>query len=1043
MIRALVSTSIKFRFLVISLAAALMALSWTQLSQASLEALPEFSPTYVEIQTEALGLSAEEVEQMVTVPLEADLLNGVQDVDVIRSESLVGLSRIVMVFKPGIDDYVARSRVQEKLTQAHALPQVSRPPTMLQPLSSESRLLMFSLEPEQISAIEASVIARWTVRPRLMGVPGVANVAVWGQRERQLQVQVDPEVLRQNGVTLDDIVETTGNAQIVSPLTFLEASTPGTGGFIETAQQRLQIRHVFDKLATPAQLGKVPVVETKLRLQDVATIVEQHQPLIGDAVVGDRGQGLLLVVEKFPGADTREVTGAVQAALEELKPGLSGMTVNTTLFRAIDYLDEAAGHLGIAGALALVGLALGLAFTLLNWRAVVVAALTVVASVSLAALAVHQLGQTFNLLTLAGLAVAVVFMVDDAISGNAAALSAAGTGGQDAARVPEALGRSRATLGYATVAGILTIAPAAVLQGRPGAFLQPMVVAYAAGVVTSLVTALVLAPALTSLLLTRAGATPGWRQRVVSGHARLGERFSGRSGASLAVLLVIALASGAGIAVAGWSIVPTVQDRNVLVTLEGPAGASLPAMTQITGQVSAQLRALEGVESAAAHVGRAITGDVIADVNTSELWVRIARSADFDRTFSAIARAVTAISGVTSHVSTYSAERIATIGRLLQGSTAEGNRLDVLTGSAHPLVVRVYGENDEAMAAKAQEIASALGKVSGLSDITVNLPARQDSIQITVDLDKARAHGLKPGDVRRSEAVLVQGIQVGSIFEGQKVFDVVVLGTSSTRASVESVKNLLIDTAEDKHVRLGEVADVQLASVPIAIERDAVARKIDVVANVSGRSIADAAVAAKEAIKPISFPLEHHAEVLTSVASDEYGGARVLGIGLGAVAGVFLLLQAALRSWRLGFVAFAASSASISGAVAVALVTGSPLGGLIGILAILGLAVRHVLAIYRGAQDLEDEPDVATERAIADATSGRFWAALGSLVTITLVALPFAFGGGAGTEILHPMALTLLGGVVTTALVGLVLAPLAYPWSRPQGAATATGGAVS
>lgn len=226
----LVRTSVHFRLLVLGVAAGVIALGIVQLRSAPVDVLPEFTPPHAEVQTEALGLSAEEVEQLVTVPLEADLLNGVEGIDVIRSESVPGLSSIVMVFAPGTDIYKARQLVEERLTQAHALPNVSRPPTLLQPLSSSNRVLLVGLSSRKLSAIEQSVIARWTVRPRLMGVPGVANVAIWGMRDQQLQVQVDPERLRQRGVTLSQVVRSAGNAQVVSPLSFLEASTPGTGG---------------------------------------------------------------------------------------------------------------------------------------------------------------------------------------------------------------------------------------------------------------------------------------------------------------------------------------------------------------------------------------------------------------------------------------------------------------------------------------------------------------------------------------------------------------------------------------------------------------------------------------------------------------------------------------------------------------------------------------------------------------------------------------------------------------------------------------------
>ena len=310
MIRSIVRSSLQLRFLVIIIAAVVMVAGIIQLRNMPVDILPEFSPPYVQIQTEALGLSAQEVEQLITLGMEQDLLNGVPWLETIKSESVPGLSSIVLTFDPGTDLIRARQMVTERLAQAFALPHVSKPPTMLQPLSSTSRFMIVGLSSKELSLIQMSVLARWTIGPRLMGVPGVANVAIWGNRDRQLQVQVDPERLQAAGVSLDQILETTGNALWVSSLSFLEASTPGTGGFIDTTQQRLGIWHL-SPIVSAEVLAQVPVEDApSLHLGDVANVVEDHQPLIGDAVVND-GSSLLLVVEKFPGANTLEVTRGV------------------------------------------------------------------------------------------------------------------------------------------------------------------------------------------------------------------------------------------------------------------------------------------------------------------------------------------------------------------------------------------------------------------------------------------------------------------------------------------------------------------------------------------------------------------------------------------------------------------------------------------------------------------------------------------------------------------------------------------------------------
>src|SRR5437867_1945577 len=245
MIEKIVTLSLKFRVLVLGVAAVVMALSALQLQSAPVDALPEFTPPQVQIQTEALGLSAAEVEQLITVPIEHDLLNGVAWVDQIRSESAPGLSSIVLIFQPGTDPLKARQAVQERMSQAFALPPVGSPPVIVPPRASTSRVMMVGLSATDISLIDLSVLARWTIKPRLMAVPGVANVTIWGQRDKQLQVQFHPARLHENGVTLTDVISTTGNALWASPLSFVEASSPGTGGFVDMANQRLSIQHVL------------------------------------------------------------------------------------------------------------------------------------------------------------------------------------------------------------------------------------------------------------------------------------------------------------------------------------------------------------------------------------------------------------------------------------------------------------------------------------------------------------------------------------------------------------------------------------------------------------------------------------------------------------------------------------------------------------------------------------------------------------------------------------------------------------------------------
>src|SRR5512138_3589187 len=371
MMRSVISTSLKYKFVAVALAVAVIAVGVGQLRSAPVDVLPEFSPPHVEIQTEALGLSAEEVEQLVTLGLEQDLLNGVPWLQSIYSESMPGMSSVVLVFEPGTNLIRARQMVAERLAQAFALPHVSKPPTMLQPYSSTSRVMVVGLSSKTLTPIQMSVLARWTISPRLLGVPGVANVAIWGQRDRQLQVLTDPNRLIEKKVSLQQVLETTGNALWVSSLSFVEASTPGTGGFIDTANQRIGIRHLLP-IVSPEGLAQVPIEGTKLVLGDVATITEDHQPLIGDAI-SNEGTGLLMVIEKFPGANPLAVTRGVEDALDEMRPGMTGLDMNPNVYRPADFIEAATRNVGWMLLIALLLVLLVLAAFWLDWRTVLVA----------------------------------------------------------------------------------------------------------------------------------------------------------------------------------------------------------------------------------------------------------------------------------------------------------------------------------------------------------------------------------------------------------------------------------------------------------------------------------------------------------------------------------------------------------------------------------------------------------------------------------------------------------------------------------------------
>ncbi|MDQ3145958.1 MAG: efflux RND transporter permease subunit [Actinomycetota bacterium] len=1029
--------SLKSRGVVIALGAVVMVVGVLQLRNMPRDVLPEFSPTTVEVQTEALGLSAEEVEQLVTVPLEQDLLNGVAFLDVIRSESVPGLSHIEMIFEPGTDLARARQVVNERLTQAHALPNVSQPPQMLQPLSSTSRVMMIALSSEDLSLIDMSQLARWTIRPKLMGVEGVANVSVWGNREEQLQVRVDPARLQEAGVTLDQIISTAGNALWVSPLTFLEASTPGTGGFFDTQSQRLGVQHV-QPIETPEDLAGVTIEDSPgatpgsapaQRLGDVTTVVEDHQPLIGDAVFTD-GPGLLLVVEKFPEANALEVTRDLDSALDDLAPGLSEVQVDSSFFRPARYIEQSSDNLRTALAIGLAILVLALGALLFDLRIAFVSLVAVLLSMAAAVGLLSLRGETLNPMVLAGLVLALVVLIDDAVVSADGARRGLGRNGDDGAEGPSAPRRlvaavvaGRGPLVYATLVLLLALVPMLVLDGEVGAFLPPLALSYAGAVVVSMLVALTVTPALSLLLLS--GAPVGGRTSPLLGwfgarHDRALARFTGtaRPGLLVAVALVVLGLVTLPFLDRGDSLVPELKDRDLLIQWSGAPGTSLPEMSRITARAARELKTLPGVDNVGGHAGRAVLGDQVVGVNSSELWATIDPEADYERTKDSIEEVVNGYPGVDRSVLTYGRERIEDVLKTPDG--VEGK----------DLTVRVFGQDLEVLRSRAEEVEAVVAGVDGVEDPRLVLPVLEPTLQVEVDLERAQFLGISPGDVRRTAATALSGTVVGNLFDRQQIFEVVVWGTPETRNSLDNVRQLLIETPAGGQVRLDEVADVAVTPSPNVISHDDVSRNIDVGVNVNGRDLGAVASDIREGIRAINFPIEYHAELLGDYEDSQAARRTFIAVTAAAVLGIFLLLQAAFGSWRMASVAILALPGALAGGAVAALVDGDAVtvGSVAGFVAVLGLAVRHSLLFARRSQELEDHDGVAygpelVRRAAAD----RLEPTLISAVTTGLVFLPLLFFGGlAGHELVHPMAAVVLGGLVTSTLVSLFVVPALY-----------------
>jgi Cu/Ag efflux pump CusA len=464
----------------------------------------------------------------------------------------------------------------------------------------------------------------------------------------------------------------------------------------------------------------------------------------------------------------------------------------------------------------------------------------------------------------------------------------------------------------------------------------------------------------------------------------------------------------------GGSVLPALQDRNLLVTWAGTPSVSQAEMVRITAQASEQLRSTAGVRNVGVHIGRAITSDQVVDINSGEFWVTIDAKADYQSTVARIQQVVDGYPGFSHSVVSYPEQKVS----------------EAVAGTNGDVVVRIFGKELSVLRDKAQEVQQLLSGIHGVVAPVVDLPPDQPTVEIEVNLSAAQRYGIKPGDVRRVTATLLSGLQAGSLFEDQKVFEVVVWGTPALRASVDSVRQLLIDTPSGGHVRLKDVADVRVRPNPTVIRHDGVSRRVDVVTNVRGRSAGSVVDEVQHRLKGVAFPLEYHAELLgsgTAGAAPEY---PVVGWAVAAAIVIFLLLQASFGSWRLASLLYLVLAVAPAGGVLIALASGVgfSLGVLVGLFMVWALAVRNGIQLIRHYQHLEqDEGGRFGPDLVLRGTQERFAPILMSALTLGVALLPTVFYGNiAGLEVLRPLAITVLGGLLTSTLLSLFILPTLY-----------------
>jgi len=1025
--RWIVQTSLRYRYLVVFAAAALMVFGIARLSDSSVDVFPEFAPPKVEIQTISLGLSAASVEELVTVPLEQALV-GLPGLDVMRSRSVPDLSVIVLIFKPGTDLIFARQLVQERIAAVYpTLPTWAAPPFMIQPLSSTSRVMKIGISSEEHGLMDLSMIAYWKIRTRLLDVPGVANVPIWGERIKMPQVQVDLARMRAYEVSLNEVMDVTADALDVGLLMFSEGSVIGTGGFIDTPNQRLGIRSVLPIL-TPEDLAQVPINDRKradgtpLRLDDVGDVVWDTWPLFGDAVING-GPGLMMIVEKLPWANTLDVTRGVEEAIDQMRPGLSGIDIDTTIFRPATFIEQSIDNLTESLLVGAVLVVIVLLFFLYEWRVALISATIIPVSLMASLLVLNLRGVTINVMTLAGLAIAIGAVVDDAIVDvenivrRLRRLRKEGSTQSTASIVLEASLEVRGAIVYASLIEISALLPVFFLQGLSGAFFQPLASAYVVAGLVSPFVALTVTPAMVLILLSNApiehrqSPIIPWLHRF---YDRLLGRTLLRTGVAYTLVAAIVVAGLGVVPSLGQELLPSFRERDFLMHWITKPGTSHPEMWRITAQACRELMTIPGVRNCGSHIGQALLADEPYGIYFTENWISVDPAVDYDGTLAKIQEMVDGYPGLIRDVQTYLKERIR----------------EVLTGSSDTVVVRIYGPELEVLRDKADEVRDALEGIEGIADLKKELHVDVAQVDIEVDLAAAQRYGLKPGDVRRASSFLLQGEEVGDLFVGGKTYDVNVWSKPETRNSLTSIRELLIDTPDGGHVRLEEVADVRIVPAPNVIEREGQSRKIDVSANVRGRDLGSVAADVENALQEVEFPLGYHAELVGEYAEREAAQRQLLLAGAVAVLAIFFLLYTSFEKWRLAVLTFFTLPWALVGGLIAAFLTSGiiSLGSLVGLLTILGIATRNGIMMISHFQHLEEHEGEAFGPAlILRGARERIAPIMMTALTTGLALVPLAIAGDIpGHEIEHPMAIVILGGLVTSTLLNLLVVPTLY-----------------
>ena len=1022
MLAAIVRTSLRHPVMVVMAGVLLLVFGLLTVSRARYDVFPEFVPPQATVQTEAPGLSADQVEILVTRPLEA-AINGTNGVTSVRSESVQGLSVINVVFADGSNPFQTRQVLAEALAEASgALPRTVAVPRLSPLTSSTMDLLKIGFLAPSMDPMKLRDIVQWQVRTRLLAVPGVARAIVFGGDERRLEVQIRPDALAARGVSLADVTTAVQ-----------AAATVRGGGFAESPAQRIVITAGAPRLAA-ADLAAAPLpisAGAPVRIGDVAQVVDAVTPKSGDALVMGR-PGMLIALSSQYGANTLDTTLAVEKALAELTPALQaqGIAIYPRLHRPANFIETALATIerDLAIGAAMIGLVL-----LLFLRDVRVALITFLAiplSLLAAIIVLDRLGQTINTMTLGGLAVALGVVIDDAIvdvENIVRRLNASPAGADRRAIIADASIEVRAPVVYATFVLVFAIAPVLFLTGLQGAFFAPLALAFMLAVLASLLVAMTIVPAL-SLLMLRPRPDrrePAFLHAIKAAHARMVTRVCDYPGLVVTATLAIGLAALVGMAAFGAELLPAFRERHYVLQVAGPTGASIPAMRDLGRSISRDLLALPEIATVEHQIGRAEAGEDTFPPHRSEFHVELTTlgGADEDATQTKIRSVLARYPGIQSEVLTFLGDRIS----------------ESLSGETAALAISIYGSDLDQLDAVAADIAAAVRRVPGAADVQIATTPGAPSLTILLDPARLALRGVSAADAQDAIEIAFQGQVVAQRATATQVSDIAITLLPGLRLEPEAIGELLVRSTDGVTVPLREIAELRSDDARLAINHDNGLRRQIVTANPQGRDVTGFTADVRNAVaRTVRLPTGVYLD-FAGLAEGQAAAFRQLAINVATAAiAVGALLVLAFGGGRPALLILAGTPFALAGGVLAVAFGGGvlSLGALVGFVTLFGIAARNGILLISHVDHLVDVEGQPFGRAtVVQAARERLTPILVTALVTGLGLAPLAIAAGrAGAEVQGPMAAVILGGLVTSTAMSLVLLPglvLAYRHARP------------